>query len=125
MNAFRILIIDDDPDQADILKTALGAYGREVKTCIGGKAALELLNRECFDLIFTDISMPEVDGIQIIKYVKEHCGDTEIVPITAFGDWGLYAQALRMGVKDFINKPFNIPEIQGIIEKASASEKQS
>jgi DNA-binding NtrC family response regulator len=113
----KILLIDDDPEQIEILKTIVSKEGRDVTTCVKSKEALQLISKNKYDLVFTDISMPEVDGVQVMKYVKDHSPETTFVPITAFGDWGIYAQALRLGAKEFINKPFNIPEIQGVINK--------
>lgn len=113
----KILLIDDDPEQIEILKTIVSKEGREVTACIKSKEALQLISKNKYDLVFTDVSMPEVDGVQVMKYIKEHSPETTFVPITAFGDWGIYAHALRLGAKEFINKPFNIPEIQGVINK--------
>lgn len=120
MKPFKILVIDDDPEQAEILDTILQAEGREIKVCTSGKEALQIIQQSSYDLIFTDISMPDVDGIQILKFAKQNSPKTEVVPITAFGDWGIYAEALRLGAKEFINKPYDIPEIQGVVERIAS-----
>ncbi|MBI1884378.1 MAG: response regulator [Chlamydiae bacterium] len=117
MNPFKILVVDDDPEQAEILRTILTSAGRAITICTRGREALDLISKNPFNLIFTDISMPEVNGLQVMKCAQEKCPQAALVPITAFGDWGIYAQALKMGAKDFINKPFSIPEIQGVVEK--------
>ena len=121
MKELKILVIDDDPEQVEILKTILTSEGRKITTCTKSRDALEMIQSEKFDLVLTDVSMPEVDGVQILKFTKQHSPETEVVPITAFGDWGVYAEALRLGAKDFINKPYSIPEIQGLVARISSA----
>lgn len=117
MSSIKILIIDDDPDQAEILKTIISGGERDIEVCTSGPDALELLKKNLYQLILTDLSMPEVDGLAILKYVKEHHPQTEVIAVTAFGDWGVYAEALRLGAKEFISKPFNLPEIREIVAR--------
>lgn len=121
MKFLKILIIDDDPEQAEILKSILKAEGREVQTSTNPKEALHLIHEHSFDIVFTDVSMPEVDGIQVLKYAQKHSPNARIILITAFGDWGIYAEAIKGGAAEFINKPFNIPEIQNAVERLASS----
>ncbi|MBI1871543.1 MAG: response regulator [Chlamydiae bacterium] len=115
--ATKILVVDDDHDQAEILHSILEADDRDITICTKAREALHLIEINPYDIIFTDISMPEVDGIQIIQYTKKHSPNTELIPITAFGDWGIYSQTLKLGAKEFVNKPYNIQEIHGLMKK--------
>lgn len=121
MHPLKILVIDDHPEHAEILKTMITAKGREIQTCTKGREAVELIHKEKFDLVFTDIVMPDIDGVQIMKEIKKESPETEVVPVTAFGDWGIYAETLKLGAKEFVNKPFNVSEVQGIVTRFVSS----
>ena len=116
----NILVVDDSEEQAEILQMLLKSDGHEVTICFGGQEACSLVNQNRYDMVFTDISMPEVNGIQVMKHVKEHSPQTEIIPITAFGDWGVYAESIQLGAKAFINKPYNVEDIQKIVNRIAA-----
>jgi DNA-binding NtrC family response regulator len=121
MKSLKILIIDDIPEQAEILRNILSEGDHEIEICTKGKDGLQRITDKKFDAVFTDLSMPEVDGIQIIKYLREHAPETKIIPVTAFGDWDVYAQTLGLGVEEFVSKPYNIPEVKSLIEKIASS----
>jgi two-component system response regulator PilR (NtrC family) len=123
MYPLRILVIDDHPEHAEILKTMITAQGREIQTCTRGQEAVDLIHKEKFDLVFTDMIMPDIHGVQIMEEIKKSAPETEVVPVTAFGDWGLYAETLKLGAKEFINKPFNVSEVQGIVKRVASSKK--
>jgi DNA-binding NtrC family response regulator len=121
MIPLKILVIDDDPDQVEIIKTIVSAEGRQIETCTEGKVAFDLIHKQKFDLVFTDILLPDINGVQIMKEIKKTSPETEVVPVTAFGDWGIYAETLKLGAKEFINKPFRISEIQGVVARVASS----
>lgn len=121
MKTVKILVVDDDPEQAEILSEILASEERDITVSTKSKEAIEMIRKNHYDIIFTDISMPEIDGLQLIKQAKETSPNTKFVPITAFGDWGVYSETLQLGVQEFLNKPYNIPEIQNLVKKLSAS----
>ena len=125
MKSLKILIIDDIPEQAEILRNILAEGDHDIEICTTGKEGLQRITDKTFDVVFTDLSMPEVDGIQIIKYIKEHAPQTEVIPVTAFGEWDIYTETLKLGVKEFLSKPYNIPDIKSLVEKIIASNKFS
>jgi DNA-binding NtrC family response regulator len=125
MKSLKILIIDDIPEQAEVLRNILAEDGHEIKICTKSKDALQLITDKKFDVVFTDLSMPEVNGMQIIKHIKEHTPQTKAIPITAFGDWDVYAQTLSLGIQEFLSKPYNIPEIKSLIQKIASSKESS
>jgi DNA-binding NtrC family response regulator len=74
-------------------------------------------------VIFTNISRPGVNRIEIIKWVKELSPQTEIIAMTAFGGWNIYSETLKQRMQEFLSKPFNIPEIQNLINRIANSKK--
>jgi YesN/AraC family two-component response regulator len=121
MKPLTILIIDDIPEQAEVLRNIIAQGNHMIEICTKGTEGLQRVKDKKFDVVFTDLSMPEVDGMQIIKYLKEHAPETKIVPVTAFGDWDVYAQTLGLGVEEFVSKPYNIPEVKSLIDKIASS----
>ncbi len=119
MKPLKILVIDDNAEQAEILHTILKAEGRDVKVSTESEEALKLIHQNNFDIVFTDVSMPKVDGLEVLKYTKKHSPKTYVILITAFGDWGVYAESIKEGAAEFINKPYNIPEIQNAVERVA------
>src|SRR5574341_2218232 len=121
MNPLKILVIDDHPEHAEILKTMITGPSCEIQTCTQGKEACDLIHKEKFDLVFTDIYMPDINGVQIMKEIKKTSPETEVVPMTAFGDWGIYTETLKLGAREFINKPFNASEVRDIVNRVTLS----
>lgn len=90
-----------------------------------GKQAVEFLKRESVDLVITDINMPEMDGLELAKYVSEHCPGTEVVIESGYADFNYAQRAIRYGVKNYLTKPVKPDElirtIQELIEKKRES----
>lgn len=119
MNA-KILIVDDEPDILSFLHTALGSQGNRVSDASGGREALKLYQSKAFDLVITDIKMPEMDGLEMIKRMKLHNLDAEFIVLTGYGTVDFAVQALRNeGAFDFLHKPLtDIDELFIVVEQA-------
>lgn len=102
----RILIVDDEPPSRDLCRIFLESDGYEVETADRAKKAIELLSEKRFDLVLTDLSMPDMDGVQLIKEVKYHFPATNIIIMTAFGSVGSAVDSMKSGAYDYIMKPF-------------------
>lgn len=109
--AYKILVVDDETDILSICGRLLKREGLEVTTADGGKKALELASRETFDLILTDIKMPEVGGIELIKSIKETSPQSEVIIMTGSGAVETAIEAIRLGAFDYILKPFGASEM--------------
>lgn len=110
----KILIAEDENLMAELVADILGELGYLVKTAPDGAEALELFNREDFDLLVTDIQMPRMNGIDLIKNIREMPKGKEmaIVVATAYGQLEYAVKAMELGVNHFLLKPFNVLELQ-------------
>ncbi len=106
-----ILIVDDEKGIVEWLKYALEKEGYEVKTALSGPEALEMAKNTYFHCVITDIKMAGMDGLQLLKKLKEEDPDIIVIIITAYGTFESAVEALRGGASDFITKPFRIDEI--------------
>ena len=108
----RILIVDDEESIREFLEIMLKKEGYEVSTAEDGLKAQELLKKKTFDMIISDLQMPHVTGIELLKHVKESYPDTVFMLITAFGTTETAVEAMKMGAYDYLTKPFKIDEVR-------------
>lgn len=101
----KILLIDDEEDIIRVLSMSLKSDGYDVVSALSGKEGLDVFKKESPDIILTDIKMPGMDGIEVLKKVKEINSETEVIIITGHGDIDTAIEALHYGASDFINKP--------------------
>jgi DNA-binding NtrC family response regulator len=111
----KILIIDDEKSILDLLSVVFKKEGYTVETSFSAKTALELVDKEEFDLILTDIKLPQMSGMKILQHVKEKYPAMPVVMITAYGTIKQAVEALKMGAMDYIVKPFNMEELKIIV----------
>lgn len=114
----KILIVDDENNIRELLKIFLEEEGYDVNTANNGKAGVEAIRNNIFDLVITDLKMPEVSGFELLKTVKETTPDTVVVIITAFGTTESAVEAMKHGAFDYIQKPFKIDDIRLIVKNA-------
>lgn len=119
MKKQRILAIDDEPHMLKLLEriiTEKTPY--EVVSTNSSLEAVDMLEKEEFDLIITDLKMPGMDGMDILKMIKEKKRREEVIMITAFGSLESAIEALSMGVFDYITKPFKKEQIIYTVDRA-------
>ena len=114
----RILVVDDEQGMRDFLSIMLKKEGYEVVAAENGEHALKAIHAEIYDLVITDVKMPKVDGIEVLRTVKEVSPETVVIVITAFATTDTAVQAMKLGAYDYITKPFKVDEIKLIIQKA-------
>lgn len=102
----RILIVDDEAPSRDLCKLFLEADGYDVETSDEAEKALALLSIKRFDLILSDLSMPDMDGVELVRQVKYHYPHTDVIIMTAFGSVSSAVESMRAGAYDYITKPF-------------------
>ena len=109
----KLLIIDDERGIRNTLREILADEGHEVEVAENGKQGLEMAQTKAFDLIFSDIKMPEMDGIEVLKALKEgdEAVETPVVMISGHGDVETAVQALKLGAYDFLLKPLDLNRI--------------
>jgi len=103
----KLLVIDDEASTRELLKLSLESDGYTVFVAEDGPKGLEIFARENPPVVLTDIKMPGMDGIEVLRRVKELSPDTEVIVITGHGEMNLAIQALQLEASDFINKPIS------------------
>jgi two-component system response regulator PilR (NtrC family) len=114
----RILVVDDDRGMQDVLDIMLSRAGYQVATADDGAAALEIIRKKKFDLVITDLKMPRVDGIDLLKGVKETAPETAVILLTAFASGETALAAMREGAYDYVEKNFNVDDMLAIVRDA-------
>ena len=114
----RILVVDDDRGMQDVLDIMLSRAGYQVATADDGAAALEIIGKKKFDLVITDLKMPRVDGIDLLKGIKETAPGTAVILLTAFASGETALAAMREGAYDYVEKNFNVDDLLGIVRDA-------
>lgn len=117
-NGVKILVIDDDPSIRNMLEIVLKKSGYDVTCTESGKSALEKLKKETFDLIISDIKMPDITGIDLLKKIKTINPEIPVILITAFASANDAVEAMKLGAEDYVTKPFNLDELRIIIHRA-------
>jgi PAS domain S-box-containing protein len=102
----KILLIDDEPDLLRVLARSLKADGHEVATALSGADGLSAFEGQRHAIVITDIKMPGMGGIEVLKRIKEQAPEAEVIIITGHGDMDTAVEALHFGASDFVTKPF-------------------
>ncbi|MGD0585809.1 MAG: sigma-54 dependent transcriptional regulator [Oryzomonas sp.] len=114
----KILIIDDDTSLRRVLEYNLLESGYQVVAAASGEEGLRMFGEESPALVITDMKMPGMDGLQVLKAVKERSPETLVMIITAFGTVDIAVEAMKLGAYDYITKPFNRDELRLTVGKA-------
>src|SRR3989338_11124282 len=118
MTPKKILIVDDESTIRMSLARILEKEGYAVAQAENGKKAIELLKKEPFHLILTDLKMPEVDGFEVLKQAKSISPDSVVIVLTAYVSVESAISAMKAGAYDYLSKPINIDEVRIVIRKA-------
>ncbi len=114
----KILVIDDDASLRRVLEYNLQEAGYAVAVASSGEEGLSLFDEVSPALVITDMKMPGMDGMQVLKAVKERSPETLVIMITAFGTVDIAVEAMKAGAYDYITKPFNRDELRLTVAKA-------
>ncbi len=106
-----ILLVDDDASLRRVLTHHLSEAGYHMLTAVDGKAGLEVFTEEQVDMVITDIQMPEMSGLELLRRVNVMSPDTVVLVITAYGSIETAVEAMKLGAYDYITKPFNREEL--------------
>lgn len=116
----KILVVDDDTAFCVMLKTFLQKKGFEVVNAFTGAAAKQALDEGRFDVVLTDIRLPDSDGMQILRFIREKGLDAAVILMTGYTDIKAAVSAMKLGAFDYVGKPINPDEILHLINKATA-----
>ncbi len=114
----RIIVVDDEPSMRKVLAAALSSEGHEVHTTDDGAEALKLYVTEEWELVIQDLKMPKMDGLELLRSLKESDPDACVIVITAFGTWDTAVEAMRLGAYDYLKKPFDNNHLRSVVAKA-------
>ena len=117
MEKERILVVDDELNVREMVSKIVGVIGHEAVTAGSGKEALEILKNGPFSIMITDIRMPEMDGFELMRAVRDLFPDVYIICMTAHGGSYTYTDVVTVGAKDYITKPFTIDEMRAKLNR--------
>ena len=116
----HLLVVDDEPAARSTLALLLRKRGHRVVEADGVTAAAKRLSEEVFDLVVTDLRMPDGDGLDVLRAVKAHAPATEVILLTAYAEWKSAKEAIRLGALDYFEKGQEPDELNHRIDKALA-----
>ena len=114
----NILIVDDEQGMRQLLTLVFSRAGHSVRAAENGRLALDLLRAETADLIISDVKMPDMGGIELLRAARGFLPDVAVVMMTAFATVDTAREAFKLGADDFIQKPFDVDELKLIVDKA-------
>ena len=114
----KVLIAEDEPNLGALLEKFLAGRGHDVRTFTDGRAALDALRAEAFDVALLDIVMPELDGLEVLRQVREDVSPPEVIIITGNGTIETAISAMKLGAYDYLSKPYRMAEIEVLVRRA-------
>lgn len=117
-NKASILIVDDEPDLRELLAITITRMGLDVDTVEDLTSAQDILQQKSFQLCLTDMQLPDGNGLDVIQFIQEHCPQTPVAMITAYGNTETAIAALKAGAFDYVNKPVEIERLRQLITNA-------
>lgn len=113
----KILVVDDEEALRTVLSTELEGEGYQVSTAADGEEAIKILGSQQFHLILLDIKMPNVDGFEVLKYVKQNQPTTKVIMLTGFADLKNAIESKKLGAEDFVSKPYDLVDLLTTVER--------
>src|SRR5438128_1562487 len=117
---FRILIADDERGARMALEIPLRLNGYDVTAASSGREAIEFGRQKQFDVVLTDVYMPDVGGLDVIREFRQFSPGTKVIVMTAQGSLEIAMEAISEGAVDFIAKPFDLGQVLAVVERATA-----
>jgi len=115
--ASSILFVDDEREMLSTIQAYLSQEGHKVTVTDNGRNAVGLLKKHVFDVVITDLNMPELSGLELLKAVKEIRSDTEVIIVTGYGSIESAIAALKLGGYDYLQKPVNLERLRLLVER--------
>jgi two-component system, NtrC family, response regulator HydG len=114
----RILVVDDAPDTLELLQRNLSSEGYQVFTASGVPEAIQLLRADSVDLVITDLKMPGISGLDLVRHVRENLRDTEVMMITGYPTIEGAVKAVKTGAEEYLTKPFTDEELFSAVRRS-------
>ena len=121
MTTQRFLVVDDDPALRSLLQQYLESRGHNVETAENGRVALTKLDQTVYDVVLLDYKMPEVNGLRVLRHIRQHCPSLAVVMMTGERGSHVAVQSLvALGAQACLFKPFDPQDLERILESTSA-----
>ena len=117
----RILVLDDEAIVCERLQPALERVGFIVETFTDSQAAVDRFSHQHFDILITDLKMQKPDGLDVLRFARDHSADTKVIVITGFATVETAREALKSGAVDFLPKPFKISQLRDLVLRISSA----
>ena len=112
------MVVDDEIEMRIALETTLKREGHQITLAENGKQALEKLNEDSFDLVLTDVKMPKMNGVELLKALKQKSPKTVAIMMTAYGDIDNAVETIKAGAFDYLLKPFSAEILVATVNRA-------
>ncbi len=113
----KILVVDDEDALRTVLSAELSGEGYEVGTAADGVEAVAMLQKQRYNLVLLDIKMPNMNGFEVLKVIKEKHPGTKVIMLTGFADLKNAIESKKLGAEDFVSKPYDLVDLLTTIER--------
>jgi len=113
----KVLLVDDDQELLHIMEKVISSFGYRIVTVGNGEEAIEQLKSDDFDLVITDMVMPQMDGMELLGHIKEKYPDSDVIVATGFSEKYSYSDIIRAGASDYIVKPIGKEELEAKLNR--------
>ena len=114
----RILVVDDEALMREYVEEALVRAGYQVDSVSGGREAVTAVEEKGYDIVVTDLKMAPMDGLEVLRHLRDRCPDTHCIVMTAYGTIATAVSALKEGADDYILKPFAPDELELAVSRS-------
>ena len=118
--AQRLLYVDDEESLRSLVQSHLSLEGFEVETAASGRQAVDILQKQKFDLILLDLRMPEGDGFEVLRFLNARANTVPVIVLTGVDDVSIAGECAKLGVADYLTKPYNFHELIDSVERVLA-----
>lgn len=123
MSLGYVLAVDDEQNIRRLIRDEFTLEGYDVTTAKNGEEGLALIQRKSYDVILLDIKLPKLNGIEVLKKIKEFSSSIEVIMITGYGDVKSAVDSLKLGARDYVTKPFKLDDLLAIVQEAVSESK--
>jgi DNA-binding NtrC family response regulator len=116
-----ILIVDDETVFASAIGNYFGRQGYAVNIKVSGEEALQFIEHEAADIVVLDYRLPRMDGLEVLRWLKENGRELEVIMLTAHGTAEGAAEAMQLGAFEYLNKPIDLDELRFVVSRAFQS----
>jgi DNA-binding NtrC family response regulator len=121
MEPANVLVVDDEPHILAVLRDAMTSFGYRVTATTSGTEALDIVRSELFDAAITDIRMPDMSGLDLLREIKKHDDSIEVIVMTGYPTINSAVEALKEGAYDYLSKPLILDELEQVMRRAIES----